>query len=154
MIKWGKMRQRLRPIRTLKRNRKGSDMAKKMIVLLIAVMFALVVFNYNARCQYSQFMSGSQLMEDWQLYQSYQNMKSKGETSKIDTRTMVVAAHFIGYVTGVADARSSILHVPDGVTSAQLCSIVGQYLEAHPNEWHENGADLIVKAIRNAFQKK
>lgn len=130
-------------------------MAKKIILLLIAVMFALVVFNDNAWCQDYSYVYGYKLQQDWRLYQEYRKRTNKwGDTSDVDKHTLAVAHHFIGYVVGVADARRSILHVPDDVVSGELCTIVGHYLDTHPNELKQSGADLVVKAIQNAFPKK
>jgi hypothetical protein len=138
-------------------DRKGDDMSKKTktMILLIALMFALMVFNDNARCQYHySFIYGFRLQQDWRLYQEYIKMKPKGATLNIDSHTVNIAHHYIGYVIGVVDARVRTLHVPDGVTSGELCTIVGQYLDAHPNELKQNGAELVVKAMRGAFPQK
>jgi hypothetical protein len=121
-------------------------MAKKIMLLLIALMFAFVIFNDYA---WGQFRTGSDLVMLWRSHQQVVNRP--GNTTGEEVQKSM---WFKGYVSGVVDARVNTLYVPPGVIASQLCHIVGQYLDAHPNEWHENGADLVVKAIRNAFPKK
>jgi len=55
-------------------------------------------------------------------------------------------------LTGVADANQNL--VPVGATKDQICAIVGKYLESHPEEWTQEGAVIVKKALIKAFQKK
>ena len=59
-----------------------------------------------------------------------------------------LAARFIGYVTGVADA---VFNIPTGATVGQLLDIVGRYLESHPEQRHESGFVVVVRALGNVF---
>jgi len=120
-------------------------MAKKMMVLLIAVIFTLVVFNNYAWCQY--YKSGSELVRLWRAYQLV-------ESHKATQSEIIDGVMFMGYMEGVADALRDKFNRPPHVTTSQLCNIAGKYLDAHPNEWHENGADLVMRSLQDAFPKK
>jgi hypothetical protein len=116
------------------------------MILLITLMFVFVMCSDYAWYQYK---SGSDLILLWH---AYQEVESKKGNAPIDTLSDGIA--FIYYVQGAVDARWNSLSVPSTAGTRQLCYMVGKYLDAHPNEWHENGADLVVKALRGAFQQK
>jgi hypothetical protein len=67
------------------------------------------------------------------------------------------AGIFMGYVMGVSDAMDKdteyLLASPGKMTVGQVCSIVGKYLDNHPEEWHLSGAEIVRKALRDAFLK-
>jgi len=61
----------------------------------------------------------------------------------------------MGYVKGVVDSFNDIaFKIPSGVTTGQLCSVVGKYIDDHPSEWNQEAADLVIKALKKAFPKK
>jgi hypothetical protein len=120
-------------------------MAKKTKIILLLICLMLSLFICNAYAEMS-FMSGSDLISRWRGYQAFERRNATHDDF-LDTM------FFMGYIEGVSDARESELITPP-VTAGELCIIVGKYLDEHPEELHESGADLVVKAIRNAFQQK
>lgn len=115
----------------------------KVKIILIGAILAFM--SHVAYANY--FVTGSSLMQGWREHQKIIN-------SQAGKKDYLLASRFMGYVTGVADARGEVLSVPVGATIDQLCAIVGRYLENHPDEWNEVGSILVEKALRNAFRKK
>ncbi len=113
---------------------------------LLLISFILAFWSYGAYAAI-YFHTGSSLMQGWREHQ-------KIISSVAGEKDYLRASRFIGYVMGVADARSEALDIPMGVTQDQLCAIVGKYLESHPEEWNEIGSALVEKALRNAFRNK
>ena len=115
----------------------------KVKIVLIGAILAFM--SHVAYAGY--FETGSSLMQGWREYQKITN-------SQGDKKSFHLASCFMGYVTGVADARREVLGVPGGVTIHQICAIVGRYLENHPDEWNVVGSILVEKALWNAFRKR
>ena len=113
----------------------------KVKIVLIGAILAFM--SHVAYAGY--FETGSSLMQGWREHQKIVN-------SQVGERNYMLASRFVGYVTGVVDARSK--GVPVGATIDQICAIVGRYLENHPDEWNEVGSILVEKALRNAFRKQ
>ncbi len=113
-------------------------------LLLIVVLFT-VAFVSVAQAGY--YETGTDLMQGWRALQKYmQSLPGEKEP--------VRAFQFMGYVAGVVDAERNNLQIPDGATKDQVCSIVGKYLEAHPEEWNKVGSDLVLRALRTAFGER
>lgn len=117
-----------------------------MMRVKIVLIGAILAFMSNVAYA-GYFETGSSLMQGWRAHQKIMN-------SQAGEKDYVIAFFFLGYVTGVADARGEVLGVPHGITKDQICAIVGRYLENHPDEWNEIGSILVEKALRNAFHKR
>jgi hypothetical protein len=71
------------------------------------------------------------------------------------SKDLVAANYFLGYVTGFAEAtpffRHGLCEIPKDATMLQLLDIVGKYLEAHPEQrdWHANIS--LLAAFQEAF---
>ncbi len=64
----------------------------------------------------------------------------------------VSATDFRSYVDGVVDALNGIKFcTPDNGTSGQFSTIVGKYLQDHPEEWTEPGPEIVSRALSKPF---
>ncbi len=63
----------------------------------------------------------------------------------------IEAGCYIWFILGVIDSRISHLRIAPGVTIAQVVAIVTKYLKENPQEWNQNAADIVWKAVRTAF---
>ena len=93
--------------------------------------------------------SGRDLADEWKAYQ-----RATSKTSGMRT-DQVQAADYMGFLQGVwyaAGYYSLKAHaVGAGVTVNQTCHVVGRYLDAHPERWHEPAVILVVDALNEAF---
>ena len=94
---------------------------------------------------HAEFFAGNKLASDWQEYKKY--------TAGVDYEVFA-AYHYIGYVTGVTDVYCGVIDIPNGATVGQICSIVGKWLEDHPEEWNFTADVLVYRALLKAFGKK
>lgn len=49
----------------------------------------------------------------------------------------VDAFYYIGFVTGVYDATSSLYDPPEKITISQILAIVAKYLKENPEKWNQ-----------------
>ena len=58
------------------------------------------------------------------------------------------------YILGVQDALLGVLwDSPENVTVAQVCDIVMEYMNKHPDEWEKPAALLVMNALMAVFPK-
>jgi hypothetical protein len=58
------------------------------------------------------------------------------------------------YILGVQDALVGVLwDSPENVTVAQVCDIVMEYMNKHPDEWEKPAALLVMNALMAVFPK-
>ena len=93
----------------------------------------------------STFETGATLLAGWQEYQRIQQ-------SQPGKRDYLLAARYVGYVAGVADAQAADPRLPKITHSEEdLSVLVGRYLEAHPERLGEPGYGVVVRALREAY---
>jgi hypothetical protein len=110
--------------------------------LLAIVLFSVFVLNYSSA--YANFKTGNDLVNDMREYY-------KAEQG--DPKTNWTAdGSYMGYIEGVIDA-TEYDSIPSGVKLKQLCYIVANFLEKHPERWNESANVLVCQAIRQAFPK-
>ena len=95
----------------------------------------------------AQFMAGYELVQTW------------GEYKRINDGTAEegepwLGSLFMGYVTGVCDATCYLFEIPSTATVGSICSVVGKYLDAHPERSHEPAFGLVLSALLEAFPKR
>jgi hypothetical protein len=95
----------------------------------------------------AQFMAGYELVQTWEAY-------SRIDEGKVREGDSGLGYLFMGYVTGVYDAIGYLLEPPSTVNIGQICSVVGKYLEAHPERCHEPAFGLVLSALLEAFPKR
>ena len=63
---------------------------------------------------------------------------------------------YSGYVSGVAVAGQFIgwFSYPDGTTKGQLYSVVGKWIDDHPERWNDPPLVIVTTALQKAFPLK
>jgi hypothetical protein len=77
--------------------------------------------------------------------------KAEAKASVVD---FVDVYEHSAYILGVYDTSSVLYNIPGGVNAAQIIAVVSKYLKNHPEEWNKPAAELVVKALKEAFPKK
>ena len=88
----------------------------------------------------------------------YKNAQAHSGTPVNDLMVGLYMGFIMGVLRGtnLVPPASDPFDIPSGVRVDQLCAIVGNYLEAHPEEWtDDNPAEYIVgKAILPVYGNK
>jgi hypothetical protein len=84
----------------------------------------------------SKFLTGKALAEYWRAYI---------ECAR-ESKDCANAALYTPYILGAYDGFAG--HKPMRIAAGQLESIVGKYLDAHPDKWHENAALFVGSALQ------
>lgn len=115
--------------------------------IISKLSISFLIFFITASISYAAFFeTGAYLVKGWRSHQKV--MLNQG--SQID---YIQASEYVAYIKGVIDATEGSYFLKEGVTVDQVISIVGKYLDSHPEEWNEKGSDLIIKALNQAFKK-
>ena len=110
-----------------------------MLREITAVCLLCIAMNAQAGS-----LDGNKLVKGMRDYESFERDGSQVATSK--------ATHFLGYVSGVADAVNGVLYCPpQNANLGQAASIVVQFMSANPARWSESAAVLVVDALKKAF---
>jgi hypothetical protein len=112
----------------------------------IFALFVVAMFSTSANA-----FSGNDLVKEWKEYKACEEKQKDAKGWKFCEGG---GDHYTGYVEGVIDAAMLFDNVPANVTLSQKCSIVGKWLETHPEKWHEPADRLVVAAIISAFPLK
>ena len=114
--------------------------------LLVTLAFSLMVAVVSAS---GQVQTSSGLHDDWIDYQ-----KTEMETATTAGDAMDTGL-YVGYVMASADfmMAAGLLDMSKIASLAQLCAIVGKYLDDHPELWDRPAEGLVVEALEQAFPK-
>ena len=97
----------------------------------------------------AELYSGQNLAEDWKAY------KIMAQPNPLKSPRLIQGmAHYTGYVAGVIDSYYDLLFFSPETTAKQLIEAVGEYLDAHPEEWHEPAVNLVLRALREKMSRK
>ena len=119
-------------------------MRRRVCAAILAVLI-ISEFGIVGRAQ-AGFWDGNKLMEK---YTEFEKAKSSTDGKFVN---WLADGHFVGYVVGVSDAlESEICWPPDKVTINAVCTLVGNYLKAHPESWGKSGDAIILKALKEAY---
>ncbi len=69
---------------------------------------------------------------------------------KVSNINSAAASAYHAYIMGVCDAQGDKFEYQLEADSHQTCAIVGVYLKAHPEKWHQNAAQIVLEALKNA----
>jgi len=97
----------------------------------------------------AQFYQGQKLVEDWKAYKIV--LAPQPVRSPVLVERM---ANYVGYVVGVCDAYFDLIAVPPEITVDQIPNVVGEYLDDHPEEWHEPAVHLVVQALMERITRQ
>jgi hypothetical protein len=95
----------------------------------------------------AQLFTGRDLLAGWKAVQ-------RMEAGQAGPAEREMASNYVGYLRGFGDAaahytkRSSIYAV---VTDADICRVVGKYLDEHPERLREFSGYLVADALNQAF---
>jgi Rap1a immunity proteins len=123
-------------------------MKKVFIIMLLAVAVGVAGWALDP-------FSGKTLHSCWLEYKSAQ-----ARTGKPVNDLMI--GLYMGFVAGVLRGTNLVapssdpFAIPERVTMDQLCAIVGNYLDAHPEEWdgESPGEYLVGQAILPIYGNK
>ena len=115
----------------------------KHLSTLAFVAFFILLSSSTAMGQVV-FKTGNDLVEGKQAYKKTNHNAGDG----------VIEALYMGYITGVHDATYFFYGVSEDVPLSQLISVVGKYLDDHPERWREPASRLVIDALTTAFPKK
>jgi hypothetical protein len=88
-------------------------------------------------------ITGNDLVRVWREYKKLEVGQPANEVNIGDYR---------GYLAGVCDVCNRWLFTTsDGATQGQVCSIVGKWLDEHPQRWNEPAMSLVIEALQKAF---
>jgi len=121
-------------------------MGRQVCVVVLAV---LIIGGFGIVGQAKAgFYDGNKLME---FYKEYEKAEAYTGDKSININ-WVDDGKYIGYVTGVFDSHQSRLCQPEGdITVRAVCTIVGNYLKAHPESWGQPADAIILKALKEAY---
>ncbi len=118
---------------------------KKLLVLVVVFILGGV-----ATWAQSTIGSGQWLHDCW-----VQEKVFAAEQNSLSAVTLQ-AGMFRGCVVGVAlmASREETVSIPDDASFAQIASVVGNYLDAHPEQWNYSAAQLVVEALHAVWPGK
>lgn len=62
---------------------------------------------------------------------------------------------YMGYIAGVSNTFDGLgFCSPEHMTNGQSSAVVWKWLSAHPERWAENGSNLVLSALSEAFPCK
>ena len=111
----------------------------------MAIMALFIILTFSAA--QAQFMAGYELVQAWEAYNRVD--EGKGRDGDLGLGYL-----YMGYVTGVWDAIGYLLEPPSTINVGQVCSVVGKYLDAHPERRLEPAFALVLSALLEAFPKR
>ena len=115
-------------------------MKRTKIICLLGLLLFLLSTGLSAHQD-----SGNDLLTWWKAYQRFKNADS---IHRPTSNTYYQAGMFDGFVLGALNAlRQHDIDFPSSVTYGQIYSIVGKYLEDHPEELHLNAFKLVRSAL-------
>ncbi len=84
---------------------------------------------------------------EWQEYKKNESDSSKSEWAE---------GFYLGYIYAFTDALKSLgnINFPQNGKKGQYATIVGNWLERHPEKWQEDRAICVALALREAFGLK
>ena len=115
--------------------------------MAIMAGFVALLMILSVSLAEAQFMAGYELVQTWEEYKRI----NEGTVEEGDAW---LGSLFMGYVTGVCDAIGNLFELPSTVTVGQICSVVGKYLDGHPERCNEPAFGLVLSAMIEAFPKR
>jgi hypothetical protein len=143
----------------------GKSMKMRKSILAAAVLLVLVFMQGEAGARV--FFKGKDLVP---LMREYEKARPDANAPMVATSEQLAssikppvfdpsdARAYRVYIMGVQDALLGVLwDSPETVTVAQVCDIVMEYINKHPDEWEKPAALLVMNALMAVFpqpQKK
>ena len=120
---------------------------KKLFVLVVLVLITAGAFGDNT-------LNGQWLRSLWQANQRYSSQVNKvAEANYYDSQSSAEFTGFVFAVKQVFEINGS-LEFPNKITIQELCTIVGKYLDDHPEEWKQPASTLVYEAFHEIYPGK
>jgi hypothetical protein len=113
----------------------------------ISVLFMFMLLAFIHSQALAGFFTGNDLVV---LIPEYE----KAEAKASDVEDWGKAWLYSGYVSGVYDATQDLYNIPVSPSRRQINAVVTKYLKNHPEKWSESAANLVIKALKEAFPLK
>ena len=110
----------------------------------LLLVIGLILLSYQS--VYAE--SGNEFVQKWQEMKKSEAGQSFNGFS---------AGVYAGYVNGISDAGEGLYFtIPKGSTYGQICSVVGKWIDDHPERWADDSAIIVLAALKETFplQKK
>lgn len=108
------------------------------VITLMAILLAMMSFT-TAGAEPTQRLNGNELMKLLEAYNQKPN-------DNFD------AGFFAGYISGVSETLNGVIWCTTGnLPYEQLLSIVGKYLDQHPEQWHMSAQYIISIALAESY---
>lgn len=116
----------------------------KTILSKSYLLFGLLFLSNSAN---AAFYSGNDLVSYYQSYKAF-----KANNKDVD---YVNVNGYAMFIAGVHDSLDDTLFcTPENVTTGQINSVVGKYLDENPELWASAASLLVIKALQKAFPCK
>jgi len=114
-------------------------MSKVLSIAILLTLGSIPVF--------AQFQTGTSIY----TYAGVFNRVMQGHPNSKDD--YVDAGVFTGYVEAASDIgiASGKLDFPPTTTIGQVCTVVYQYMTAHPKEWNGVALNVVLNALKEAY---
>ena len=132
-------------------HRSKSDTGEKMkttkTVYLAGLFLAMGIYGH---AQEGVLETGNDLAKAWHSFNKF-----RAEDTATAT-TVLEAGEFIGFIRGAVQMASynNFFDIPERVTHGQVFSIVGKYIDDHPEKLHFPAISMVVLALNEAFPPK
>jgi len=113
----------------------------RQVYLLIVVLIAGMVLGSSVMSEIKvrSFFPASELAKDKLSYEETKHCQ-------------YCNGFYTGYVAGVHDANGFPLdRIPTEVTLDHICTLVAEYIDEHPEAMTSPAADVVARAIKEAF---
>jgi len=117
----------------------------KQVSLLIVLAATVLFTSLDSSAQ--PFNDGNRLVQMMREYEKYERSDPGYNPFECGL--------YMGYVEGVYDVtRRVYFNAAENVTAAQICALVGKYLNENPGKWTLPANVLVTDALRKAFPKR
>jgi hypothetical protein len=109
--------------------------------ILSALCLFITLFSATAIA--FPYRTGNDLITGWREYQKW---TAGQQYDKLEV------LYYMGYVHGAFDGNFIMLKYPnDGISVQQICSIVGRWLDDHPQAWSKPSGVIVCVSILDAM---
>jgi len=113
----------------------------KKMLLVIALMMMIWQSVYAG-----EYVSGNEFVNQWKEYKKSDAGQSYNHFDM---------GFYLGFVSGVKVMGARLLFSsPQNATQGQICSVVGKWIDDHPERWADDPVRIVVTALQEAFPLK
>ncbi|MCG6533887.1 MAG: hypothetical protein L7F78_04190 [Syntrophales bacterium LBB04] len=117
------------------------------ITALFILMILALAQTQSLASGTAYYLSGYKLVE-------LMRADEKVDTGSATGADTYESGRYCGYILGVCDAMARAYDAPNNANVGQIVAVVTKYVRDHPEKWNEPAADLVIKALQEAFPLK